>query len=262
MNKYYILALVFALASSMRIPLLPEIQYALVLLLLYKGSTRKVFFVIIIIFCTHHYAVPDAFFRFNADDYPSIYTKTIGLVKILDILIITIFLFSLSKIHSLKKIFNKSLPLFVIPFAFLGLFTINSETFHEIIFLFSLRSLLLLISIFLLANSLTSRDLIFSAKLAMFSWALKMLFAILIPQEFPLYREIFGFQGIVFFAGDEYLTIGIYLSLLLLLSTKDSLSFLKIFTFINFVFLLTLIAQRKGGIPYFVILNVILIFYF
>ena len=48
MNKYYILALVFALASSMRIPLLPEIQYALVLLLLYKGSTRKVFFVIII----------------------------------------------------------------------------------------------------------------------------------------------------------------------------------------------------------------------
>jgi hypothetical protein len=145
------------------------------------------------------------------------------------------------------------------PLSLFGFLYLKPDTFAFDIFLFNLRSYLIIVSFFLISMQFSKVQFVFLSKIAIFSWAIKMFFSILITQEYPLYRELFGYNGIVFFAGDEYLTIGTYLILILLLSNKNDIKFSKLFLIINFIFLLTLIDQRKGGIPYFLILNSILI---
>lgn len=264
LNKYYLVGFVFALLSSLRIPFLPELQLLLIFmfLLIYRKINRNLFFLIITILCTHHYVIPDAIYRFQGELYPSIYTRAYFGIKLLDILVVVLFIFSLKNLNNLKFILNKNLPLILLPISFFGVLYLNSQTFAFDMFLFIFRSYLLVIAIYLISFSFSREDLIFISKLAIFSWTAKMFFAILIPHEAPLYREIFGFEGIIYFAGDEYLTIGSYLMIILLLSRKNNLNFISIFFLINFIFLLTLIAQRKGGIPYFIILNFIIFIYF
>lgn len=264
LNKYYAIGFLFALLSSLRVPFLPELQLVLILtfLLIYRKVNRNLFFLIITILCTHHYAILDAFYRFNGELYPSIYTRSYSGIKLLDILIILLFIFSLRNLNNLKFILNKNLPFLLLPISFFGVTYLNSQTFAFDMFLFIFRSYLLIIAIYLITYSFSKKDLIFISKLAIFSWTVKMFFAILIPQEEPLYREIFGFQGIIYFAGDEYMTIGSFLMIILLLMKKNDLKFIPIFMLLNFIFLLTLIAQRKGGVPYFIILNIILFIYF
>lgn len=263
-NKYYFIGFLFALLSSLRVPFLPELQLVLILalLLIYGKVNRNLFFLIITILCTHHYAIPDAIYRFQGELYPSIYTRAYFGIKLLDILIVFLFIFSLRNLNNLKFILNKNLPFLLLPISFFGVIYLNSQTFSFDMFLFIFRSYLLIIGIYLITYSFSREDLIFISKLAIFSWTVKMFFAILIPHEAPLYREIFGFQGIIFFAGDEYLTIGSFLMIILLLVKRNELKFIPIFILLNFIFLLTLIAQRKGGVTYFIILNIILFIYF
>ena len=127
---------------------------------------------------------------------------------------------------------------------------------------FSIRSYLLIFAIFLLAVNLTKCELVTISKLIIFCWSIKMLFSIIIPHKYPLFRNILGYDGIIYFAGDEYLTIGIYISIIFIFSYRKNLSYLRYFLIINFIFALTLIAQRKGALPYFTIINCLLFIYF
>lgn len=264
LNKYYAIGFLFAFLSSLRISFLPELQLIIILtlLLIYRKINKSLFFLTITVLCTHHYAIPDAIYRFQGEVYPSIYTKAYFGIKLLDILIVALFIFSLRNLNNLKFIFNKNLPLLLIPISFLGISYLDELTFAYDMFLFISRSYLLIIAIYLTSYSFSKKDLIFVSKLAIFSWTAKMFFAILIPHESPLYREIFGFQGIIYFAGDEYSTIGNFLMVILLLSKKSDVKFISNFILLNFIFLLTLIAQRKGAVPYFFTLNAILFIYF
>lgn len=261
-SKFYFISFIFALLSSLRIPFLPELQLiTIMLMLLFIKSPRKILFLIIIILCTHHYVIPDAIYRFQGDLYPSIYTRAYSGVKLLDILTISLLLYSLKYLKNIKFILNKNLPFILLPASFLGINYLNNDTFSFDISLFIFRSYLLIIAFYLLSYSFRKEDFIFVSKLAIFSWTMKMLFAILIPHESPLYREIFGFEGIIYFAGDEYLTIGSFLAIILLLTPKKNINYILIFSALNFIFLLTLIAQRKGGVPYFITLNIITYLY-
>jgi hypothetical protein len=261
LNKYLFLSFLYAILSSLRITFLPELQLLIILILLivHGKINLSVFLIIVITLCTHHYVIPDANFRFKSEFYPSIYTRSYYGLKLLDVLTILAFVFSLRFLKNIKFILNKNLPFILMPLSLLGFLHLKLDTLAFDVLLFNLRSYLLIISFFLISMQFSKTQFVLLSKIVIFSWTFKMFFSILITHEYPLYRELLGFKGIVFFAGDEYLTIGIYLILILLLSNKNEIKFSKLFLVVNFIFLLTLIAQRKGGVPYFLILNTILI---
>ncbi len=263
-NKYYLLAVIFGFLSSIRVIVLPEIQFILAVMFLFKnrGLSKSFIFFLMTIFCTHHYAIPDAFYRFNSELYPSIYTKAYSGIKILDVLIVFLFLFSIKKIKNVKRLLNKKFPFILIFIAPLGIIFLSKEKIAFDIFLFTLRSYMLFFVFFVETLNFRKLDYIKLSKLIVFSWTIKMFFAILIPHNSPLYREIFGIKGIIFFAGDEYLTIGIYYAIFCATKAFQKKELLRSFFSLNFILLLTIISQRKGAIPYFTFINVMLLVYY
>lgn len=260
--NFYFVSFLFALLSSLRIQYLPELQtlFLIFYTISNKGISFKVLLLFIAIFCTHHYAIPDAVYREASSDYPSIYTKVFFGVKLLDFLTIFLLLFSVTKIYdNFFKIFQiRYAPIFLIVFSLLGSFYLNGTTFASDSFLFNVRDYIILIIVFVNCVKLTDSEFITISKLAIFSWILKMCFAILLPHPYPWYRTILGFDGIMFFAGDEYLGIPLYMSIIVAIMGK-SISFKYVRNVILFTLLLALIAQRKGSIP--VLLCYILLMY-
>jgi hypothetical protein len=87
--------------------------------------------------------------------------------------------------------------------------------------------------------------------IAVISWVSKMCFAIIIPAQHPMYRSIFGYDGIIYFAGDEYMFIPVYLTVIIY-SYGKSFNYKQIRNIICLAFFLGLVAQRKGVVTVFI----------
>lgn len=254
--NFFIIAFFFALCSSLRIPFIPEFQ--LVLLICYTFKRKKIDYQVIMllatILCTHHYVIPDSIFREDGASYPSIYTRAYGGLKILDLLVVFLFSMSFTKFFSrniLRLLYIKGLPSFFLLTSLVGILFLNKETFAKDQFLFIMRSYLLFFVLFIQTVDFNKDQYLKLSKLVIFSWTLKMLLAILVPHVHPLYRTIFGLNGIIFFAGDEYMTLPFFFAIIMCIKGK-SLNIKKMIKILLFIFVLTLIAQRKGGVPIFI----------
>ena len=268
---FIITGILFSLLSSLRVPFLPEAQvFTLFVSFLFGAKFRAYSLAILVcILCTHHYVIPDVLYRLDSTEYPSIYTRSYGGVKILDLLTIILFLVSLPNIYSLKKIFlSRRAPLILIFLSFVGLLSVPFEQQAFGNYLFVLRSFILTLAIYMLFSKIDIVDIQKLSFLAIFCWVSKMFFSILIPHENPMYREIFGIQWNIYFAGDEYLTLGIFSSTIIYLTHKKysgvkpiplNLIWPKVKILLFTALVLALVAQRKGAIPYFAI--VFFVFY-
>lgn len=268
--KLFFLGIVFSILSSLKIYYLPEIQaFFFILLFIFgikysdKFRINSIAFLVLIL-ATHHYVIPDVVYNKDPSSYPSIYTRGYGGIKILDILVIVLLVSVLPRISYLKKFFlDKKTPLILFVFLFIGFFSIPFERQAIGNLLFILRSFILALSIFLIFQKLNVVEIQRLSFLAIFCWVSKMLFSILIPHENPMYRDFFGVQWNIYFAGDEYLTLGIFSSIIILLTRKNFLNddviplnviWPKVKILLTAAFLLALIAQRKGAIYYFPII--------
>ncbi|WP_037459079.1 hypothetical protein [Shewanella sp. HN-41] len=93
-----------------------------------------------------------------------------------------------------------------------------------------------------------------------------MVAMILFPSEHVIQREIFGFQWKIFFAGDEYLFFGVMTACILtLVSSRSDIDKKKerhkLFICCSIALLLALISQRKGAIPYFFFVGLVMYSY-
>ena len=251
--NYYIIGVIFAILSGIRMPFLPEFQLLLIIWCIFhnKGINFSVILLLVTIFCTHHYVVPDHVLRFNSSEYPSIYTKAYGPIKLLDILTLILFLSAIPyfvKRNILKIFYIKGIPVYYLIFSWIGLFFINSQQFADHQALFIIRSYLLFLSIFLFTLNLNKTEYEYLGKLAIFCWTIKMVLAIIIPHHNPLYRSILGLNGIIFFAGDEYLTIPFYMVMLAMIKGAY-FNWRKALKIVFLILFLALIAQRKGALP-------------
>lgn len=250
--KFYVIGLVFVILSGIRISFLPEFQLLCFIgyVIYNRRLNYKVLLLLSTILCTHHYVIPDFVFRSDGSSYPSIYTRSYGGIKILDLLIIFLFLTSIQLFltRNIFKIFYiKGLPTLLAFTSFIGCLFISSQQFSQEQFLFITRSYMLFFSIFIISINLSRVEFQNLSKLIIFCWILKMVISIIIPHTNPLTRPILGFNGIIFFAGDEYMTIPLYLSILILLN-KHSPPYGMTYRILLVIFILTMIAQRKGAI--------------
>ena len=64
-RKFFFLAVLFAFLSAIRVPYLPEFQLLLIIIttLLYGKVNKNIMFLIVTVFCTHHYVIPDFLYR-------------------------------------------------------------------------------------------------------------------------------------------------------------------------------------------------------
>lgn len=254
----FCIAVSFSFLSSLRIEFLPEIQFFLILFsaFAFYKYPGKFAFVVISVLCSHHYVIPDALFRFSSENYPSIYTKSYASFKLLDGIVVVCAMYSGRWIPSLKRLIDlRKFPSLLIFFSFFGLLYIDHTRFAFDSFFFIARSVLLTLSVYLIASRLSNFDMISICKLAVVAWISKMLFSIIIPHDNPLYRTIFGFEGIIYFAGDEYLSLGFYAASLILLYSSSGLRPERFFLIGSMLLalILALLAQRKGAVPYFFI---------
>ncbi|MDD3037274.1 hypothetical protein [Bacteroides sp.] len=254
--NFFIVAFLFALCSSLRIPFIPELQ--LFLLVSYTFKRKKIDYQVVMllatILCTHHYAIPDSIFREDGALYPSIYTRAYGSLKILDLLVVFLFTISLPKFFKsniLRLLYIKGMPSFFLLTSLIGIFFLNRETFAKDQFMFIARSYLLFFVLFIQTIDFSKKQYLELSKLVILSWTLKMFLAILIPHAHPLYRTILGLDGIIFFAGDEYMTLPFFFAIIMCIKGRN-LDVKKMMKVLLFIFILTLIAQRKGGIPIFI----------
>ncbi len=262
--NYYAIGAFFAFLSGLRMPYLPEIQFILLIIVLIVDRGVKFRFILFLamVLCTHHYVVPDYIWRFDSSGYPSIYTRAYGAIKILDLLVILLFGLSIQYWHSrniLRLFYIKGLPTILLYSSWLGILYLNKDTLAFDQTLFIIRSYLLFVAVFVLCLNLDLEKFDKLARLIVFCWIMKMSVAILIPHPHPLWRNILGINGAIFFAGDEYLTIPIYIAILILIN--KTINFTKIKQCIWFIFLLTMIAQRKGAIPVLLGFYLVVVFY-
>lgn len=251
-QKFYYIGFAFVILSGLRVPFLPELQ--LIILAISVLYTRKLDFRIILllatILCTHHYVIPDFVYRADGSDYPSIYTRAYGGVKILDVLVCFVFALSLPlfiRRNILKIFYMKGLPNILLFTSFIGIFFLSHQEVAVDQALFIIRSYLLFFAIFIICVALTKEQFLELSKLIIFCWILKMVIAILIPHSHPLARSILGFNGIIFFAGDEYMSLPLYFAIILVIRGMNA-NFSKIYIMLFFILLLTMIAQRKGAL--------------
>lgn len=249
---FFILGLVFAFLSGIRLPFLPEFQLTIFVVFVFKERklSYKVLLLLATILCTHHYVIPDFVYRIDGAAYPSIYTRAYGSVKLLDLLVVFLFIvcFRLFISRNILKIFYiKSLPTILFFTSFVGLLFINSNQFSTSQFLFITRSYLLFFSIFILSINISREQFQGLSWLVVFCWTVKMIMSILIPHQHPLTRNILGIDGIIFFAGDEYMTIPYYLAMLIIIGGKN-FNYRDIYSVLFIVLFLTILAQRKGAL--------------
>ena len=265
-HKLIFYSIAASLLSSLRISFLPELEL-LILFLLFLFRNNMLFgSAILIILCSHHYVIPDEVYRFDSATYPSIYTKKIGVVRIIDLVTVIFFLYSLTNIFAKSLTVyrvNLNYPIILILFCFFGSMTNPIYNQKYDMLLFNLRNLMLVISSFLLFNSLSISQIFTISFLACYSWISKMFFSILLPAENPLYREIFGYKWNIYFAGDEYLTLGVYFISILFLAriSKLDIDYRKLIKFlVLFSLTLALVAQRKGSLIYFLVIFILIHF--
>ncbi len=267
---YVLVGVFFSILSSLRIGFLPEAQFSLLLLwfALYRGFTVHVAAVLICILCTHHYAIPDAAFRMASSFYPSIYTKSYGPVKLLDLMVVFLFLAATPYMKFLcRAILSKRFPSILLVMLVLGaiLTPISQQSGQN--FLFITRSVMLLFAVFLLFYRFSSLSIQKLSLLAIVSWTAKMFFSVVFPADYPLYRDVFGIQWNIFFAGDEYLSLGVYACTILCLAQVGRFEYARalkprlwlLFSLLGMALLLALVAQRKGAIAYFALLFIVMI---
>jgi hypothetical protein len=118
--------------------------------------------------------------------------------------------------------------------------------------LFTIRSVLLVVGVYLLASDLSRDELGHIAILAIFTWTSKMVSAIIIPHENPITRETFALSGTLYFSGSEYLNLPTYLAIVLSFYTNRLRfrQYLWIVGWIFFVLVLSLFAQRRSSLLY------------
>jgi hypothetical protein len=267
----YLIPVFVALIHSLKLSFIPELNFFILLTTAIFFINKPYYFILVftIILSTHFYAIPDANFRFNAFDYPSIYTKEVFGIKYLDLSIVIIFLYGVIQTIRRRSLLKPKFLFLIIIVPFIGLirtFSLPEEQISYIIMLFQARNVLLVFGTYLI---LTGIDLLRLRKLcyvAITSWIATMFFAIIFPADNPLYREILGITWNIYFAGDEYLSLGVYACAIMLIcrclyESKNQLK--KNSNLIIFLCLvswtLALISQRLGSIPYFIV--VILIIY-
>jgi hypothetical protein len=265
-HKLIFFSIVASLMSSLKIAFLPEFELLILILLFFYRNNMLFGSALIIILCSHHYVIPDEVYRFDSSAYPSIYTKKIGIIKIIDLVTVLFFLYSLT-ISKVKSLFdyrvNLNYPIILLLFCFLGSMTYPIVNQKFDLLFFNLRNFILLISSFLLYNRLSISQISTISFLACYSWISKMFFSILLPADNPLYREIFGFKWNIYFAGDEYLTLGVYFISILFLKTisKTDINYTKLIKFLILISLiLALVAQRKGALIYFFVIFILVHF--
>lgn len=251
-SKFYYIGVVFVILSGLRVPFLPELQ--LVIFCAYVIYTRKINFRIVLllstILCTHHYVIPDFVYRADGSDYPSIYTRAYGGIKLLDILVCVVFSLSLPlfiRRNILKILYIKGLPTILLFTSFTGIFFLAKQEFAVDQALFIIRSYLLFFAIFIICVTLTKKQFLELSKLVIFCWVLKMVIAILIPHPHPLARPILGFNGIIFFAGDEYMSLPLYFAIILVIRGMNA-NFTMVYRMLFLILILTMVAQRKGAL--------------
>lgn len=262
-NKILIIGVIFSLLSSLRIPFLPELQLlCFILFTIYERRINySVLLFLIMILCSHHYAIPDAVYRENSSMYPSIYTKQLGPLKILDFLTLFLAFFSFVRIPHLKELLKiRSIPFVLLITSFFGFIFANHLHIYSDVLLFLARSYILVFALFVNLVVLKPSQLASLSHLAIVCWISKMLFAIIFPHPNPWTRTQLGIEGIMYFAGDEYMFLPIYLSILIHY-TKDRLIYKRSYIYIFIALILCVIAQRKGAIPIFLIFFMIVYFH-
>jgi hypothetical protein len=264
----FLLGITASLLSSMKLLYLPEIELFLLFFILLTGNSEFIISYILIILCSHHYAIPDESFRFDASNYPSIYTKKLGYFKVFDVLTLILFPIALFKYLRNKPTFtlNRNYPniLFFLSIILIFITPIRMQDIN--LLLFNLRSLIIIFIIYAFLINLDNIKLIKLCFLASICWMSKMFFSILIPATNPLYRDIFGFKWNIYFAGDEYLTLGVFFVSIFILANKKNifinLNIKKIInSFVLLSLILCLISQRKGSIIYFLTIFLVINFY-
>lgn len=256
--KLFFLGILASLLSSLRLEYLPEVELILIVIILFSGNDFLIISSLIICLCSHHYAIPDVSFRFDSSVYPSIYTKKIGNFKIFDLLVFILSIFALIKFfrNTYAVRFNKNYPnILFLASLFLIVITPFDKQDVNLLF-FNFRSLIIVFIFYTLLQNIENKRLIIICFLASYCWISKMLFSIMLPATNPLYREIFGLTWNIYFAGDEYLTLGVYfVSIILLynapLKSRQCYISRKINILIILALILALISQRKGSIIYF-----------
>jgi hypothetical protein len=264
--QYYFLALLFVFLSSLRIQYLPEIQLLLFIAsLIFIRNKKIIAFILITILCSHFYAIPDVYYRFNSHEYPSIYTKNIiASIKGIDIIAVVLFIFSYQKILNLINLIKIPLPWILSLIAILASFFSyiifpELDAFYARGYLYLVRNILLVLGFYLLTYKLNQNHLKQIAWLASFSWVMKMVFAILFPSENLWIRESTLDRtelSTMYFAGDEYIVIPLYVGVILaLVEKKNKLDYILLFSIVIAVTVLALIADRRSviGISVFMI---------
>lgn len=260
------LAILFAFLSSLRISILPELQLLIFIVYYIKnrGVNYNVLILVVLILCTHHYAIPDSVYRQDSGGYPSIYTKNVlgSSIKIFDFFVFFLFLFSIKRIRYALNLFKISaIPVILLFTSFFGFLNYTQLHFADGLVLYLIRSYMLILAIFVNCVNLKKEQVACLSIIAIIAWISKMAFAILIPHPHPWYRTILGMEGIMFFAGDEYMYIPVYLSIIIY-TFKDRIHFKQIRNVIFLVLLLALIAQRKGSLQILLPFLFLMFFYY
>jgi len=259
---FYALSIVAVCLSAIRMVYLPEAEIILIIisLVIFKDSKIRASLVIIVL-CSHFMAIPDVMYRFESRVYPSIYTKAFfpgTNVKGIDILAFSLVLFNFSRLPRISNICKLPIPWFLAPIALfsmlISLIVLDNALALEqarINILFLVRNYLLLLGVYLLLSDLRqAKDLSHIALLATFTWTIKMISAILVPAENPIFRQLNAISGIMYFIGDEYLSLPIYLGAFLLLnkSAFRLRHYIYVSVCILFIVSLCLVAQRRSSI--------------
>lgn len=257
----YFWAIIACILANMRVPYLPLIETGLFicLLVVFNKQPIKIINTTIIIFCSNHYVVMDYVYRLNSYNFPSIYTQNIiGGVKYLDLIVVTLFLYSLLTINNINSLFRRvsrvHLPFVSLVLSIIGfLITDYSHiAINQLLFVF--RSIMLIIALTVICSNFSFSSFYDIATLAIFTWISNMIFSIVFPPAHSYVREIFGIKGLTFFAGDEYLTIIHYSAILLLLFRHEELlndsrqvNIKGLLREVIFAYFLGLVSLRKGA---------------
>jgi hypothetical protein len=230
---------------------------------LFYRSKRYYSIALILVLCTNTYAIPDAVLRLTPDIYPSIYTKYIFFsIKAIDILVVVTFFSSILSFPSFINIRGVNILFIVL---FLTSISTLFSVFYGVVdwgyLLFYLRGAILAIGIFCLVSQFKKEEIVQLLYFSMFCWICKMMFMIAFPSGNVIQREILGFAWKIFFAGDEYLYFGFMTFCIVSLVRFDSDAkkhYIKCFKYCFVALVLAIIAQRKGAVPYFIIVYGIL----
>lgn len=264
--RFYSIAVLNAILSSFQITFLPEFQLVCVFLLIVcRVNPETLLFFVIIVLCTSVYAIPDPILRAASLDYPSIYTKGYSFVRLLDLLVVLLFLYALPKIRSCI-IGGKVVLLYGV--FFVSMFSLLFNSFFGVsdygYFFFAVRNILIAAAFLLMLTRLPPDRIPSILVFSMFCWICKMLSMIILPSDNVIEREIFGVPWKIFFAGDEYLSFMLICAVVLQIGCffyrADKLKricYLMCF----FALVLALVSQRKGAVPYF-LFSFIMIFCF